>query len=390
MAIIQKYKEKIYRTLLFVLYRIYEHFYKIDDTLVAFSSDVDYSDNSRVLYEYLLNNHPKYHFVWFLRKTGVYAKKPKTEFVRLFCSIKSVKRLATAKYIFYTHPLGNKFCPRKEQIVVNLWHGVPFKGVKGDYVPSKPKFNYLMCLGDNNISTTAKFIGCDEEYVRPWGFPRNDLLFSARDEGKNNPFVPSDFNGKVIIWMPTFRKSVAKHLSEDLCDSDTGLPLLTTETALSELNEYLSNVNLIIIVKVHHLQAQKDAFKHNFSNVLFLQDKDIISRGYQLYEIVAKSDALLTDYSSIHADYLVMNKPIGFILDDLKEYEKSRGSFMYDPITDVLGGSHLYSINDLKKFLNEVAAGIDSTSELRRKVIKDMIKYPDGNSCKRIVENLEM
>lgn len=389
MALIQKYKDKIHRTILFVLYRIFEH-RKIDDTLVAFSSDVDFSDNSRVLYDYLFENRPNYHFVWLFRKAELPGAKYRTEFVRLFGSIKSVKRLATAKYIFYSHPLGNKFRPRKEQVVVNLWHGVPFKGVKGDYVPSKPQFNYLMCLGDNNISTTAKFVGCDDAYVRPWGYPRNDLLFSARDDGKNNPFVSSDFNGKVIIWMPTFRKSVAKHLSEELCDSDTGLPLLTTETALSELNEFLSSVNLIIIVKVHHLQAQKDAFKHNYSNILFLQDKDIISRGFQLYEIVAKTDALLTDYSSIHADYLVMNKPIGFILDDLKEYEKSRGGFLYDPITDVLGGSHIYSINELKEFLNEVSKDVDSTSELRRKVIKDMIKYPDGNSCKRIIENLGM
>lgn len=386
---IQKYIDKIHRLFLFILYRVFEY-QKLDNTLVAFSSDVDYSDNSRVLYEYLLKNRQQYHYVWLLRKESVPVMKPKTEFVPLFGSVRSVHLLANAKYVFYTHPLGNWFHPRKDQIVVNLWHGIPFKGVKGDVTPSKPQFNYLLCLGDNNISTSAKFVGCPDSYVRPWGYPRLDLLFINREDGKMNPFAPKGFCGKLVIWMPTFRKSLAKNLSEDICDSNTGLPLLKDKKDLYDFNVFLKDINVAVIVKIHHLQANKDSFQHSFSNLIFIQDKDISAKNYQLYEVVAKSDALLTDYSSILADYLVMDKPIGCILDDIKEYEESRGEFMYSPILDVLAGSHIYDKEQLAVFFMEIAKGIDSSAAFRSRVKKMMIKYPDGNNCKRIITNLGM
>lgn len=387
---IRKIIRAFYRIILYIIYRFYYSFKRTDPYLVAFSSDVDYSDNSRALYEYMHRNKLQYNYVWLLHKSEIPPARPNTEFVQLFSSIRSVALLAKAKYIFYTHPLGNLFHPRKGQIVINLWHGIPFKGVKGDNPPTIPPFNILLCLGENNISTIAKFVGCDESYVRPWGYPRIDLLVSNCKDGQQNPFAPKGFEGKLIMWMPTFRKSPIKKLSEETCDSETGLPLLRTIEEIHKFNDYLIQVGVVVIIKVHHLQTQKDAFKTSCSNIIFLQDKDIISKGYQLYEIVAKSDALLTDYSSIFADYLVLNKPIGFILDDLKDYENCRGSFMYNPITDVLGGSHIYDYNQLKAFCEEISIGIDSTSKFRNKVKKMMIKYPDGNNCQRIINNLGM
>lgn len=377
----------IKRRILFILHRL-KGVGEIDDKLILFYSDTDYSDNSRVLYEYLLKNRPEYHYVWMLRKSDMPEERPKTEFVRLFNSVRSFSLLSKAKYVFHTHPIGNLFFPRKGQVVVNLWHGIPFKGIKGHVIKKKPPFDIMLCLGDNNIETTARFVGCDESYMRPWGYPRLDLLFSSRDVGKNNPFAPKDFSGKLILWMPTFRKSIASHLSEMTCDNETGLPLLTSVDKLAKFNSFLKTINIVVIVKIHHLQASKEAFNTSYSNLIFLQDKEIADKGYQLYEIVAKSDALLTDYSSVFADYLLMDRPMGFILDDLEAYKKSRGNFMFEPITDVLCGSHIHDYEQLKDFCKDISAGKDETIEFRNRIKKDMVKYPDGNNCKRLVEKL--
>lgn len=379
----------LHRRLLFITHKLMGD-KSIDEHLVLFYSDVDYSDSSRVLYEYLLANKPEYRFVWLMSKAFPKMERPRTEFVRLFGSLHSFILLSSSKYIFHTHPIGNLFKPRKGQIVVNLWHGIPFKGIKGYVINKEPPFNIILCLGDNSVETTARFVGCDKSYVRPWGYPRIDLLCSAKENGCNNPFAPSGFSGKLIIWMPTFRKSVSSHLSEINCDNETGLPLLSNVEKIEEFNEFLKSTDLIVIAKIHHLQASKDIFEKKYSNLIFLQDKEILAKGYQLYEVVAKSDALLTDYSSISADYMVMNRPIGFILDDLEEYKRSRGAFMYEPITEVLGGSHIYNYEELKQFCYEIAKGIDSTSEFRNNVKRMMLKYPDGNNCKRLVEYLSM
>lgn len=360
----------------------------IDGKQIIFFSDVDYSDNSRVLYEYMYNKYHNFNYVWLMRGKERPSPRKNTEFVGLFGSLRSVRLLATAKYIFYTHPLGDLFRPREEQMVVNLWHGIPFKGKKGYTSICKPQFNILLCLGKNNISTSAKFVGCDESLVKPWGYPRIDLLLDKKGEGASNPFAPSGFNGKLIIWMPTFRMSKSKHLSEIECDNSTGLPLLGEEKSVQDFNRYLNLINVVVIVKIHHLQADKSVFDNQFSNIVFLKDEDILDKGYQLYEIVAKSDALLTDYSSIYADYLVVNRPIGFILDDLEEYEKSRGAFMYNPITEVLAGNHIYNYSQLQQFCYEIAKEIDSTKDIRNKALNDFIDYPDNNNCKRLLSNI--
>ncbi len=47
--------------------------------------------------------------------------------------------------------------------------------------------------------------------------------------------------------------------------------------------------------------------------------------GLQLYEFIHCADALVSDYSSVAIDYLLLDRPLGFTLDDYKEYTQSRG-----------------------------------------------------------------
>lgn len=377
------------RMFLYLVHRAYA-IIPLDEHLVVFESSLDFSDNSRVMFDYLKKNKPEYKLVWMLHGEKLPDNAPNIEVIHQFRTWHDVHVLSRAKYVFSTHVLGDLFHPRKDQMVVNLWHGIPFKGIKGRTPKKRTQFNLMMCLGEMNIDTTAKFVGCDRSLMRPWGYPRIDLLYSCRDVGRNNPFAPNDFTGRLIIWMPTFRKSVASHLSEDSCDSETGLPLLVHNKNLEDFNGFLQSINVVFIVKIHHLQSSKEAFKHNYSNIIFVQDPDISNRNLQLYEIIAKSDALLTDYSSVFADYMHMDRPIGFILDDLENYEKSRGGFLFNPITDVLCGFHIYNYEQLKEFCIEIAENKDTTKPLRDALINAMISYKDGNNCERIVSNILM
>lgn len=371
----------------------------IDRKMIAFESEGDFCDNSRALYDYMLEHTTEYHFVWLVHKDITswkesHTNNARTSFVyhnyRLH-SLKDILILSCAKYIFYTHGLGLDFRVRKDQKVLNLWHGIPIKGIKRmSNKRQKPQFHYLLCLSEENAPFISKFLECDITYAIPLGYPRNDLLIKHKGIGRQNPFVPTGFNGKVVIWMPTFRKSWNKIISEDNCDNETGLPLLETATALQGFNSFLSSINTHLIVKIHHLQAQKDAFKYNLSNIVFVQDEDILSKQLQLYQIIAKTDALLTDYSSVFIDYLLIDRPIGFILDDMEKYKNNRGEFLYSPITDLMAGTHIYNIKQLKDFFSDIATGVDNTKGIRNAIRRKMIKYHDGNSCERIATFLRM
>lgn len=385
---------RLYYLILKICY-LFCRFLPIDEKQIVFESEGDFSDNSRALYDYMTRNIDGYHYTWLVHNKDYSSLVGKnTKFLYhsyRFHALSDILVLARAKYLFFTHGFGS-FLPRKEQLVVNLWHGIPLKAPKlaESRKNKKPSFNYLLCLSEANASFVAKFLNCDVSYTRPFGYPRNDLLFMHKDIGAYNPFAPMGFDGKVIIWMPTFRKSGSKLLSEEECDNETGLPLLGSNELLLAFNNFLKTIHVCIIVKVHHLQAEKETFKHNLSNIIFVQDTDIISKGIQLYEVIAKTDALITDYSSVFFDYLLMDRPIGFILDDLETYEKSRGAFLYNPVTDLLAGNHIYKYDQLVNFCKEIAEEVDSTKDIRNEQKKIMIKYQDGNTCMRIVDFLKL
>lgn len=365
--------------------------FPIDSKLILFESERDFCDNSWALYNYLLQEYPEYHFVWLCYERSTMEKQKgqlRTTFVHFDGSFHSYSTwyIARARYVFFTHGLLNAK-RRRGQFVLNLWHGVALKGLKQKRaVQDSPFYNNLLCLGELNIATQATFLSCSEKLVLPLGYPRNDLLLNNIADGYTNPFVPDGFRGKVILWMPTFRASINPALSEEGVDTPTGLPLLATVTDLLDFNSYLHSINVCVVVKIHHLEAEKDAFKLSFSNIVFITDDDVANRNLQLYQIVGKSDALLSDYSSIAIDYLLVHKPMGFILDDIDSYAASRGAFLFEDVKSALAGSHIYTRQELKDFCLEIAQDIDSSKHLRDQLIDLMIKYQDNKSCERIAQ----
>lgn len=366
--------------------------FPINRFLLVFQSEGDYTDNSRVLYEYLLQHFPQYKFVWLMRGETLYPMRKNTKFIRYYSRRHSTFwgawYIARAKYIFYTHGFW-KFNKRKGQTIVNLWHGIPIKNNRlndRDFDQEHPDYDYLITVGGLSNDALRKFLVCSERFLLPLGYPRNDLLIDSNSNGKYNPFVSSGFDGKLIMWMPTFRASRNKNISELACDNETGLPLLNDEKKLEQFNSHLIDRNVIVLVKIHHLQLGKEVFNKKFSNIIFITDEDILLRGFQLYEIVSKSDALLTDYSSVYIDYLCIDKPIGFILNDFNVYEKSRGSFIFDNIKSYMPGQHIYGMDDLYKYIEDINAGVDNFGQQRERVRNKMICFNDNRSCQRIAQ----
>lgn len=358
----------------------------IDKNLIIFESEQDYCDNSWALYQYIRLHYPQYHFVWATLKKKKYNNDPNTKFVyhpyRL--TFLSAWYISRAHYIFYTHGLGAGIEKRNGQLIFNLWHGVGIKGTKNSGKQIKPYYDYIVCTGTIPQKIMQLVFGCNKNQAVILGYPRFDLLVENIGNGYDNVFVPKDFKGKVIIWMPTFRKSKNKFLSED-CETATGLPLMETVNDIINLNHFLQKSDVVILVKIHHLQANEPVFKLKFSNILFITDDMIASHGLQLYQMLGQTDALLSDYSSISTDYLMLDRPMGFILDDIKEFEAHRGANLLS-VSEGLAGSYIYNIEDLRKFISDIAAGIDATKPLRDKLLPKMIAYPDNQNCKRICD----
>ena len=359
----------------------------IKKNLVIFSSEPDFCDNSWALYQYLRANRPQCRFVWMVTNPEEFSDKAdeRTSFVTFFghgMHVKAIYYFATARWNFFTHYTFNPYIPRKGQTVINLWHGT---GVKDSKIKLKEYYDWILTTGNAGIEPVSRSLGCSTIRMLPLGYPRNDILLNNLGLGTSNPFCPNGDISKVVFWMPTFRKSINKSISELDCDTNTGFPLLETDEDIANFNSELKRYKVVVIAKIHHLQAEKDWVKNIYSHFIIITDEMLKERGYQLYQIVGKSDALLTDFSSIMVDYLLTNKPMGFVLSDLYKYEKSRG-LLFEDVRKVMMGEHIYTKEQLLLFIEHVAIGLDEYKNKREEQILRVHNASDGTACKNIVD----
>ncbi|MCP4220690.1 MAG: hypothetical protein GY765_39045, partial [bacterium] len=113
-------------------------------------------------------------------------------------------------------------------------------------------------------------------------------------------------------------------------------------------------------------------------HISFLYDlKDI-------YPFLPLADLLITDYSSIYFDYLLLDRPIVFFPYDLETYiNEERGLiFEYDRLTP---GPHCFSREELEKEVFTALVDLkDSYKEKREEIGKLAFTYRDGKSCQRV------
>ena len=104
--------------------------------------------------------------------------------------------------------------------------------------------------------------------------------------------------------------------------------------------------------------------------------------------MLAISDCLICDYSSLIFDYLLIDKPIIYNLYDLEEYEKVRG-LSYYPYSMICAGDIVTNQAEFMSAINSVISGNDCYTDNREKVRKIIHKYPCDGATQRTYEDLK-
>lgn len=369
--------------------------------MIVFESRGDMCDNAYALFDYMWNNgyREKYEYIWLVEdKERAKAKKLKNvKFAsnknRSF-KPKTYYYLARAKYYIYDHDnFIGKLKRKKDHVSFYLWHSINLKApARGAIEPDVREYpDYVLATSELAAEWNSKLIGIPVDKAKILGLSRNDYFFDCRlkkEDVISRVLGVSQYN-KVFLWMPTFRKSEHVSLSENYLHNETGMPLIHTLEEFNKLDQFLSCLNSLLVLKIHPLQASLPIFRTKFSNIIILNNEDLDREGLQLYQFVSCTDALITDYSSISLDFLLLDRPIIFSLDDYEEYAKSRG-FVVDNVTDYFAGYHIFNLQELEKSMQDIIEGKDIYKEERKKIINLFHKYQDGNSSKRIVEFLNL
>lgn len=371
--------------------KILKQLVNVNPKMIVFQGKPDYSDNPRALSDYMVANGfaDKYQIFWLVSETFVPSKQlNKVTFVKLKNKIglpvwSTYKVLLSAKYVFSSHgfmlPKSNGLVGQK---YITLWHGCGYKDNAGTQL--ERFFDLALVPGPIFVKTKSHFWNTSKEFLLAKGYPRYDWMLNPSEKAILLLKSLKKKNEKIIIWMPTYRNSTAyRGYAEDVI---TNFPLMSSEEDWINLDAVCKKNGVCLLIKLHMSQRNYDIDFCKFTNIIKISNHDFEVANVQMYEFLSFTDALISDYSSVAIDYLVVNKPIAFALDDFGIYKRTRG-FVFEEPRDYMPGHHLYTCKDLHTFISDVACGNDIYAE-RRKKIAEIAIYPSNNYCKEIVECL--
>lgn len=347
---------------------------------IVLESIPDLSDNTRAVFDEMLRRglNKKYKFCWWVN--GDKKNLPRFPNTCYFDLKSRWSRLLfwwitiRAKCLICCNNFLVPYFPSRKSFY--LTHGTALKRLNTYTLPEG--MSYTLVASEGVKEVMARELKGDIRTFYALGLPRNDSLQKAALN--LHDYFDGDFQ-KVIVWYPTFRQ----HKNGLKTDARNALPVLHDTQTAAELNEAARKNRVLIVVKPHFAQDIRYISDYGMSNIRFIDDSFFAENGISSYEFVGSCDALITDYSSIYFDYLLCDKPVAVVWEDIEDYRKNPG-FALDPDFYMKGAEKIYNLPDFVRFLSNVAEGKDSLSAQRAE-INALVNYAtDGQNTKRVVD----
>lgn len=356
--------------------------------VILFESYPDFNGNALAIYEELVKRRydEKYDLVW-----AVYSDfnlKTSYKVVKFFNCNSAEKQdiIRRTKCIIDS----NRYIPKFSKLVYrfHVRHGCCLKN----------SVVYNRSVGDLDaiLTTSDEMLKLDQQIWSPQirnkfavlGMPVTDKLFHPKDMYSNGFLKELTGQGekfsKIISWLPTYRDHRFKHFSTNRFPF--GIPAVHNIKEYESINETLKAKNALLIIQMHHAQAKNYKQLPNCSNIVFINEQIKNKYGISTSDILGNSDALLTDYSAAYHEFIILNRPIGLIIEDLVPYSKVQGFFCN--YLEWIKGDYIIDNDTLIEWISNVTNGIDNSKIDRELSLNRIHKYKDDNASKRVVDFL--
>lgn len=304
-----------------------------------------FRDNPKYLYYQTIEQHPEIKPIWIAQN------KNDVDFIceqggeaYYYYSLKGLYHILTAKVAVCDHSLGDINRHLTGGIYyVNLWHGASVKRVRWqapeDYIRrfnlrnkeemrTSFRFKMLMyqalfrvpdlCLAPSTIEAEnyfAEMMDIPLEHCVVGVYPRSQFLIKGKEAAlefikKREPKETFDFvnmlkqYNKTYIYMPTWRNDGTNFIEEASID-------------WKQLNDVLQQKNELFVLKLHPFTQMDVSLLSDYSNIV------VYPSVSDIYTVLPFIDCLVTDYSSIYTDFLMMNKEIILFVFDYDKYVKN-------------------------------------------------------------------
>lgn len=288
--------------------------------------------------------------------------------------------------------------------LVQLWHGAPLKEIELPLHQKRVKrqgivfgfFYHLLKTISARYPKVDIFVSCSPFFTEnafslqfeaaeivEAGFPRNDVLFYSGQEtgaetGLLNINVQQDVvdrisaareaGMRILLYAPTFRKEKDDPFNSGILN-------------LARLNQFCRTNGICIIFKLHPLMKDRYTMDAYEQLIHYEPHGDI-------YPVMRHTDLLITDYSSIYFDYLLLDKPVVFFPYDFESYIQDDRELLFE-YDEMAPGPKCFDQDCLEQTIISELEQTDRHAAHRQKIREKTFLYTDGNSAHRVWEIIE-
>ena len=280
---------------------------------------------------------------------------------------------------------------------INLWSGVPLKVFERDIDNRQSRYyrlfhgsllerwllgmmmpwhldkpDLIIATSTENGNITRRAFGLPEGRVIVTGFPRNDALLDKKKSMAGiGPPLPDSFvdavstDSKIFLYLPTFRDSGKRYMKIDW----------------EQLDGLMSKLGAKLFFKTHPMDRLKIDVR--LANVVQLPQRA------DVYDVLPNVDVLISDYSSVIFDYMLLNRPIIYYLPDLEDFLSENRSLLFQP-SEIAVGPICSTFDELLRVLGEIAIGPPDVALGRRdQTMKRLFAHADAHSSKRVLRKID-
>ena len=290
------------------------------------------------------------------------------------------RKLRKAKYVFledvYNYLQFYKLLPGQE--IIQLWHaegaykkfGFSRKGEDIKISPGHRKYTKAIVSAGAIRGCYAEAYGINEDKVIATGIPRTDIFYDEawRDEVRKR-FVsshPEIGDRKIIFLAPTYRGTKIPMADYDM-----------SRVPVDRLREKYGD-EYVLVTKMHPAAYNNMKLKGRTlgdDSGFWIDASDV----RDVNDILPAADILITDYSSIIFDWLLLDRPIIYYVFDRAEYAGDRG--MYYPFEDYVYGA----VAETEDELVEAVETRDMMEDKREAFRQRFMDACDGHATERVL-----
>jgi CDP-glycerol glycerophosphotransferase (TagB/SpsB family) len=237
---------------------------------------------------------------------------------------------------------------------------------------SKP--DWALATSPEHAKQAVQFFGIDEDQVWVTGFPRYDkMMLGKRAMDGPGAAVVAEMERSdrpTFLFMPTFR--------------DHSSPV---GSLWERLHEQAARADVQLFVKLHFVDSQRGALpspeeRSSWPRISWVDPE---AEPTDLY---GGATGLITDYSSVAFDMMLLGKPVIYFIPDLASYVEEDRSLLY-PIDEVTPGPKCRSFDELGDALIAAStSGMGPWAADYELVKRRFHTYTDGKACLRVYETL--